>query len=57
MHCEDEILTVSEEMSPATKEKILLKQFDHASANRLQRLLKSFGNNNTELHNILQKNC
>lgn len=56
--CEDEILTISEQMSSATKQRILLKlhkQFGHASADRLQRLLKSSGNNDTDCQNILQK--
>lgn len=45
-------------MSSATKQRILLKlhkQFGHASADRLQRLLKSSGNNDTDCQNILQK--
>lgn len=49
---------ISEEMSSATKEKILLKlrkQFGHASADRLHTLLKSSRNNDTKCHII--KNC
>lgn len=58
MNCEDEILTISEQISSVTKQKILLKlhkQFGHASADRLQWLLKTSGNNDTDCHNILQK--
>lgn len=53
---EDEILTNTEEMSSATKQKVLLKlhkQFGHASADRLQKLLKSSGNNDAECIVIL----
>ena len=56
--CENEILIISEEMSSAAKRKILLKlhkQFGHASAERLQRLLKSSGNKDTECDNLLEK--
>lgn len=49
--CEDEILTISETISTATKQKILLKlhkQFSQVSTERLQRLLKSLGSKDTE---------
>ena len=56
--CEDEILIISENMSTATKKKMLLKlhkQFGHASVDRLQKLLRSSGNNDAECVLILQK--
>ncbi len=56
--CENEILIISEEMSSAAKRKILLKlhkQFGHASAEKLQRLLKSAGNKDTECDSLLIK--
>lgn len=49
--CEDEILTISEKISTATKQKILLKlhkQFGQVSTEKLQRLLKSLGNKDIE---------
>lgn len=55
-HYEDEILTISDEMNSAEKHKILLKlhkQFGHASADRIQRLLNSAGNKDTECSTIL----
>ena len=55
---ENEILIITEEMSTATKQKMLLKlhkQFGHASADKLQKLIKSSGNNDAECVNILQK--
>lgn len=56
--CEDEILIIAENMSTATKQIMLLKlhkQFGHASADRLQKLLKSLGNNDAECALMLQK--
>lgn len=55
---EDEVLTVSVEMSSATKQRSLLqlhKQLGHASADRLHRLLKSSGHNDMECLTIRQK--
>lgn len=56
--CEDKILIISENMSSTTKQRTLLKlhkQFGHASGDKLQRLLKSSGNNDAECIAILQK--
>ncbi len=55
---ENEILIISDKMSPAEKRNILMKlhkQFGHASADKLQRLLNSSGNKDTECSIILQK--
>lgn len=55
---EEEVLTVTENMSPDEKCKVLLKlhkQFDHASADRLQRLMQSSGNKDKECFAILQQ--
>ncbi len=55
---ENEILIISDKMSPAEKLNILMKlhkQFGHASAHKLQRLLNSSGNKDTECSIILQK--
>lgn len=55
---EEEILTVSENMSSDKKSKVLLKlheQFGHALANRLQRLIHSSGNKDKECFTILQQ--
>ncbi|XP_061906336.1 uncharacterized protein LOC133659674 [Entelurus aequoreus] len=55
---EDEVLTVTENMSSAEKRKILLKlhkQFGHASADRLQRLIQSSGNKDKDCLTILQQ--
>lgn len=54
----DEILIISEKLSPAAKRKMLLKlhkQYGHASADSLQKLLKSSGNNDIECIVILEK--
>lgn len=56
--CDEEILTISEKISSAEKHKILMKlhrQFGHASADRLQRLLASSGNKYAECSVILEK--
>lgn len=56
--CAEEILTISDKMSLAEKHKILMKlhrQFGHASADRLQRLLTSSGNKDAECSVILEK--
>lgn len=56
--CEDEILIISENMSSTSKQRTLLKlhkEFGHASSDKLQRLLKSSGNNDAECIAILQK--
>ncbi|KAL6481141.1 hypothetical protein MHYP_G00092210 [Metynnis hypsauchen] len=55
---EDEILTVTENMSIDEKHKVLLKlhkQFGHASADRLQKLIHSAGNKDKECITILQQ--
>ncbi|XP_024125019.2 uncharacterized protein LOC112144625 [Oryzias melastigma] len=55
---ESEVLVVTAEMSPKEKQKILLKlhkQFGHASADRLQRLIQSSGNNDKDCLSILQQ--
>ena len=55
---EDEVLTVTENMSPTEKRKVLLKlhkQFGHASADRLQRLIQSSGNKDKSCLSILQQ--
>ncbi len=55
---ENEILIISDKMSPAEKLNILMKlhkQFGHASADKLQRLRNSSGNKDTERSIILQK--
>lgn len=55
---EDKMQKVSEEMDTREKQKILVKlhkQFGHASADRLQRLLTSSGNKDTECNIILQQ--
>lgn len=55
---EDEALTVTENMSPGEKRKVLLKlhkQFGHASADRLQRLIQSSGNKDKDCLAILQQ--
>ena len=55
---EDEALTVTEDMSPGEKRKVLLKlhkQFGHASADRLQKLIQSSGNKDKDCHIILQQ--
>lgn len=55
---DEEILTISENMNTAEKKKILLKlhrQFGHASADKLQRLLLSSGNKDAECDAILQR--
>ncbi len=54
--CDNEIQIISEEMSSAAKQKIWLKlhkQFGHGSAEKLQRLLKSAGNKDTECDSLL----
>lgn len=56
--CEDEILIITENMNTATKQKMLLKlhkQFGHASADRLHKLLKSSSNSDAECALMLQK--
>lgn len=55
---EDEVLAVTEHLSPDEKCKVLLKlhkQFGHASAERLQRLLHSAGNKDKDCVTILQE--
>lgn len=55
---EGEILVVTADMSTKEKHKILLKlhkQFGHASADRLQRLIQSSGNNDKDCPVILQE--
>lgn len=55
---ENEVLTVTENMSTEEKRKALLKlhkQFGHASADRLQRLIHSAGNKDKECIAILQQ--
>lgn len=55
---ENEILIITEEMSTTTKQKMLLKlhkQFGHASADKLQKLIKSSGNNDAECVTVFFK--
>ncbi|KAL2093504.1 hypothetical protein ACEWY4_010816 [Coilia grayii] len=55
---DEEILTISEKMNTAEKQKILVKlhrQFGHASADRLLRLLSSSGTKDTECATILHR--
>ncbi len=55
---EEEVLTVTENMSPDEKRKVLLKlhkQFGHASADRLQRQIQSSGNKDKDCFTILQQ--
>lgn len=52
------VLLVTENMSPIEKRKVLLKlhkQFGHASADRLQRLIQSSGNKDKDCLTILQQ--
>lgn len=56
--CDEEILTISENMNKAEKQKMLVKlhrQFGHASSDRLVRLLASSGNKDPECAILLQK--
>jgi len=56
--CESEVLVVTSKMSTKEKSKVLLKlhkQFGHASADRLQRLIQSSGNNDKDCPVILQQ--
>lgn len=55
---EDETLIVTENMFPDEKRKVLLKlhkQFGHASADRLQKLIQSSGNKDKDCLTILQQ--
>lgn len=52
------VLLVTENMSPIEKRKVLFmlhKQFGHASADRLQRLIESSGNKDKDCLTILQQ--
>lgn len=54
---EEEILTITDKMSMSEKVKVLEKlhkQFGHASADKLQRLLNNSGNKDTECTSLLQ---
>lgn len=54
----EEVLTNTDKMDTSKKTKVLEKlhkQFGRASADKLQRLLNSSGNKNTECINLLQK--
>lgn len=55
---EEEVLTCTDKMNTSEKMKVLEKlhkQFGHASADKLQRLLSSSGNKDTECNSLLQK--
>ena len=55
---EEEVLTITDQMSTSEKIKVLEKlhkQFGHASAEKLQRLLTNSGNKDTECIKLLQK--
>lgn len=55
---EEEVLTITDKMSTSEKTKVLEKlhkQFGHASADKLQRLLSSSGSKDTECTSLLQK--